>query len=128
MNTHAAVAKAGIDALSTQLAIELGPRGVTSNVIAPGPIADTEGLRRLIDGKSDLAKGIPSGRFGSLKDMGDAVVYLFSEAGDYVNGAVLVVDGGAWHVGGGQPGGGFKYPESVLSDRPFSEVVKRSKM
>ena len=42
LNTHAAVAKAGIDTLSAQLAIELGPCGVTSNVIAPGPIAGTE--------------------------------------------------------------------------------------
>lgn len=90
--THATIAKAGIDQLSAQIAIELGPRGITSNVIAPGPIAGTEGVKRLIETgkKSDKARMIPLGRFGSLKDMGDAVVYLFSEAGSYVSGAVLV--------------------------------------
>jgi 2,4-dienoyl-CoA reductase [(3E)-enoyl-CoA-producing], peroxisomal len=40
--THVAVAKAGVDALSNNIALEFGPRGVTSNVIAPGPIANTE--------------------------------------------------------------------------------------
>ena len=92
LRTHAAVAKSGIDTLSAQLAIELGPRGITSNVIAPGPIDGTEGVRRLYKtGKvASRARSIPSGRLGSLKDMGDAVVYLLSEAGSFVNGAVLV--------------------------------------
>jgi peroxisomal 2,4-dienoyl-CoA reductase len=40
--THVSVAKAGIDALSHSIAIEYGPRGMTSNIIAPGPIAQTE--------------------------------------------------------------------------------------
>lgn len=86
------MAKSAIDSLSAQIAIELGPRGITSNVIAPGPIGGTEGVRRLIEtGKaSDRSRNIPLGRLGSLKDMGDAVVYLFSEAGSFVTGAVLV--------------------------------------
>ena len=81
-----------MDTLSAQVAIELGPRGITSNVIAPGPINGTEGARRLIEtGKvSDRSRKIPVGRLGSLKDMGDAVVYLFSDAGSFVNGAILV--------------------------------------
>ena len=82
----------------------------------------------MLDRQPDKAKTIPRGRFGSLRDMGDALAYLFSEAGDYVNGALLVIDGGAWHVGTGKPGGGFKYPYAVLSDEPFSEVTKRSKL
>jgi peroxisomal 2,4-dienoyl-CoA reductase len=40
--THVSVAKAGIDSLSNAVAIEYGPRGVTSNIISPGPIAQTE--------------------------------------------------------------------------------------
>lgn len=40
--THVSVAKAGIDSLSNSVAIEYGPRGITSNIIAPGPIAQTE--------------------------------------------------------------------------------------
>ena len=61
-------------------------------MIAPGPISGTEGARRLVEtGKgSDRRRKIPVGRLGSLKDMGDAVVYLFSDAGSFVNGAVLV--------------------------------------
>ncbi|KAF2236219.1 oxidoreductase [Viridothelium virens] len=128
--THGAVAKSGIDTLSAQLAIELGPRGLTSNVIAPGPISGTEGTRRLVDtGKGDdRSKRIPLGRYGSLKDMGNAVIYLFSEAGDYVTGSVLVVDGAAWRTGGGAVGGGFEYPETVLSDKPFSATVVQPKI
>lgn len=122
--THGAVAKAGIDALSSQLAIELGPRGITSNVIAPGPIAGTEGVKRLIS--TDTKRQIPLGNFGTLKDMGDAAVYIFSEAGSYVNGATLVVDGGAWRVNGGQAGGGFEYPSTVLSDEPFSKALEKA--
>ena len=91
LNTHGVVAKAGIDALSAQLAIELGPRGITSNVIAPGAIRDTEGIRRLFGEESgENERKIPLGRFGCLKDMGDAAVYLFSDAGSYVTASALV--------------------------------------
>lgn len=128
--THGAVAKSAVDTLSAQIAIELGPRGISSNVIAPGPIAETEGHRRLIatGGEKERSRKIPLGRFGSLKDMGDAAVYLFSDAGSFVNGAILVVDGGAWRTGSGQAGGGFAYPDTVLSDEPFREVLKKSRL
>lgn len=86
------VAKAGVDALSAQLAIELGPRGLTSNVITPGPIEGTEGVKRLVE-SNDMAKvsrKIPAGRLGSVKDINDATVYLLSDTGDYVNGTVQI--------------------------------------
>lgn len=41
---------------------------------------------------------------------------------------VLEVDGGAWRTGSGQAGGGFQYPDTVLSDEPFSSVLKKAKM
>ena len=47
LQAHVTTAKAGIDALAANVAIEYGPRGLTSNVIAPGPIAGTEGMERL---------------------------------------------------------------------------------
>lgn len=94
-------------------------------MIAPGPVAGTEGVKRLIKEAATSAKEIPRGRFGSLKDMGDAAVYLFSEAGDFVNGSVLTVDGGAWRVRSGEPGRHFKYPETVLTDLPFREVMSK---
>ncbi|ERF75996.1 hypothetical protein EPUS_08250 [Endocarpon pusillum Z07020] len=62
LQTHVAVAKAGVDALSANVAIEYGPRGLTSNVIAPGPIAATEGMERLSRGEDAQAsrKRIPA--------------------------------------------------------------------
>ncbi len=92
MQAHAGAAKAGVDALSATVAIEMGPRGITSNVIAPGPIRGTEGMRKLSLHTEDagMEKTIPVGRFGTVRDIADAVVYLFSDAGSYVNGEVLV--------------------------------------
>ena len=92
LQTHVSVAKAGVDALSNSLALEFGPRGVTSNVIAPGPIAGTEGMERLSQ-TADLAnslKNIPLGRWGTVKEISDATIFLFSDAGNYVNGQALV--------------------------------------
>ncbi len=94
MQTHVAAAKAGVDALSNAVAIEMGPRGMTSNIIAPGAIAGTEGLERLARAEDaqggNISKRIPIGRFGTVKDIADATVWLFSDAGSYVNGATIV--------------------------------------
>jgi 2,4-dienoyl-CoA reductase [(3E)-enoyl-CoA-producing], peroxisomal len=97
LNTHGVVAKAGIDALAAQLAIELGPRGLTSNVIAPGPIGGTEGMSRLVETgeQRDPSRAIPLQRLGLVKDIADATVYLLSDAGNYVNGATIV---GKWQT------------------------------
>lgn len=74
------------------MAIEFGPRGITSNVIAPGPIAGTEGMERLSRKENAAAgkKQIPLGRWGTVREIADATVYLFSEAAGYVNGTTLV--------------------------------------
>ncbi|KAH8815238.1 hypothetical protein F5884DRAFT_170497 [Xylogone sp. PMI_703] len=102
LQAHAAAAKAGVDALSATVALEYGPRGITSNVITPGPIQGTEGMERLADPENrktgDQFKGIPLGRYGTVKEIADATVYLFSDTGSYVNGDVLVVDGGSWRA------------------------------
>lgn len=92
LQTHVSVAKAGIDALSNAASIEFGPRGVTSNVIAPGPIGGTEGMERLAQSKDVGAskKNIPLGRWGTVKEIADATVYLFSDAANYVSGQTLV--------------------------------------
>jgi peroxisomal 2,4-dienoyl-CoA reductase len=92
LQSHVSIAKAGVDAMSVSVAIEQGPKGITSNVIAPGPIADTEGVARLskMDGRDNSIKSIPSGRFGKVKEIADATVYLFSDSGNYVNGETIV--------------------------------------
>ncbi|OJJ41499.1 hypothetical protein ASPWEDRAFT_35054 [Aspergillus wentii DTO 134E9] len=119
---HVSVAKAGIDALSHSVAIEYGPLGVTSNIIAPGPIASTEGLDRLLptDEKIAYVKSQPLGRVGSVRDIADATVYLFSNTGSYVSGQVLVVDGASWRTPGSA--GKRTYPDFLLSGDAVQNV------
>lgn len=96
LQLHASAAKAGVDAMTRNLAVEWGGAGVRVVSIAPGPIGDTEGMRRLAPG--DLAtraqRAIPLGRFGTVDEIAAAAVYLRSAAAAYVTGTVLVVDGG----------------------------------
>lgn len=131
LQTHVSVAKAGVDALSNNLALEFGPRGVTSNVIAPGPIAGTEGMERLAktDDVANSFKNIPLGRWGTVKEISDATIFLFSDAGNYVNGQALVVDGAAWRAQTPNMGG-FKYPDFLLGDEVVTGVKggKKSKL
>jgi 2,4-dienoyl-CoA reductase [(3E)-enoyl-CoA-producing], peroxisomal len=119
LQTHVVVAKAGVDALSANVAIEYGPLGLTSNVVAPGPISGTEGMDRLSRSEDAEAskRRIPSGRLGTVKEIADATVWLFSDAANYVNGETVVVDGGAWRMtnAGGGGGTGFQYPDFLLS-------------
>jgi len=93
---HASAAKAGVDAVTRNLAVEWGRFGIRACAIAPGPIADTEGMRRLAPGDlADKARAaIPAGRFGAIDEIAAAAVYLRSPAAAYVTGHVLVVDGG----------------------------------
>ena len=98
MQLHVSAAKAGVDALTRNLAVEWGRYGIRVNAIAPGPIEDTEGMKRLVPEpiKEKLRKGIPLGRFGLIKDIENAAVFLCSDAASFINGAVMVVDGGHW--------------------------------
>ncbi|KAL3480449.1 hypothetical protein BJX99DRAFT_220260 [Aspergillus californicus] len=124
---HVSVAKAGIDALSNTVALEFGPLGVTSNVIAPGPIASTEGLERLLptDQKERMIKSQPLGRLGSVRDIADATVYLFADTGSYVSGQILVVDGASWRISAGV--GSTDYPDFLLSGDTFENVTGKKK-
>jgi 2,4-dienoyl-CoA reductase [(3E)-enoyl-CoA-producing], peroxisomal len=96
LQIHASAAKAGVDAVTRNLAVEWGPFGIRACGIAPGPIGDTEGMRRLAPGDlADKAKAaIPAGRFGTIEEIAAAAVFLRSRAAAYVSGHVLVVDGG----------------------------------
>jgi peroxisomal 2,4-dienoyl-CoA reductase len=101
MQLHVSAAKAGVDALTTNLAVEWGRHGIRVNAIAPGPIEDTEGMTRLVPEpiKDRLRKQIPLGRFGRIADIEKAAVFLCSDAASFINGVVLVVDGGHWLTG-----------------------------
>lgn len=98
MQIHVSAAKAGVDALTRNLAVEWGRHGIRVNAIAPGPIGDTEGMKRLVPEpiKEKLRQRIPLGRFGEIADIERAAVFLCSDAAAYINGTVLVVDGGHW--------------------------------
>lgn len=127
MQAHVAAAKASVDSISSSVALEFGPYGVTSNVIAPGGIEGTEGLERLTSIKfsKDAAKHIPLGRWGTIRDIADATVYVFSDAGNYVNGDVLVVDGADWRNKGMGVGRDpdMQYPDFLLKGE-FSKSIK----
>ncbi|SMQ48568.1 unnamed protein product [Zymoseptoria tritici ST99CH_3D7] len=125
LQAHAAAAKAAVDQISHAVAIEYGPLGVTSNVITPGPIRGTEGMERLSkqdpESAKASAKAIPIGRWGEAREIADATVYVFSEAGSYVNGNVLVVDGGHWRTSGAAEKG-WAYPDFLISGKAVEGV------
>jgi peroxisomal 2,4-dienoyl-CoA reductase len=95
---HASAAKAGVDTLTRTLAAEWGPYNIRVNGIAPGPIADTEGVRRLTTAASraSVATSCPLGRMGTIEDIAGPALFLCSEAASYITGVTLVVDGGLW--------------------------------
>ena len=98
---HVSAAKAGVDAITRNLSVEWGRYGIRVNGIAPGPIEDTEGMKRLVpdEVKNKIAKKIPIGRFGKIADIENAALFLCSDAASYINGVTLVVDGGHWLLG-----------------------------
>ena len=101
MQIHVSAAKAGVDAITRNLSVEWGRHGIRVNGIAPGPIEDTEGMKRLLmpELKEKLVRKIPVGRFGRIADIESAALFLASDAASYINGVTLVVDGGSWLLG-----------------------------
>ena len=96
---HASAAKGGILSLSRTLAVEWGGDGIRVNTISPGPIGDTEGVRRMYieTGRDEIErKRTALGRFGRRMDIANAAVYLGSDLAGYVTGENLIVDGGRW--------------------------------
>ena len=89
-----AASKAGLIGLARSIAREYGPRGITANVVAPGPI-DTDMLAALPgDARAAMAAQVPVGRIGTAAEVAAAVTFLASDAAAFVTGAVLPVDGG----------------------------------
>ncbi len=92
---HYGAAKAGVIALTRTAARELGPKGITVNVVSPGYIG-TETLRGIMapPALEKLRLQIPLGRIGEPPEVGRVVAFLASEAASYMNGAVVDVTGG----------------------------------
>ncbi len=100
--SHVCSAKAGVDMITRTLALEWGQEGVRVNSIVPGPIDGTEGMKRLAPDESILKKvvdSVPLGRLGTVEDIAHACLFLSSDLGSYINGAIVPVDGG-WSQGG----------------------------
>ena len=104
MQAHVCAAKAGVDMITRTLAIEWGGAGVRVNSIVPGPIDDTEGMRRLApsaESHEKLRALLPLQRFGKKDDIANMALFLASPAASYVTGSLLVCDGGQSLLGSG---------------------------
>jgi 3-oxoacyl-[acyl-carrier protein] reductase len=87
-------AKAGLVGLSRSVARELGGRGITCNVVAPGPIATEMTAAMGPEWLATVGALVPVGRAGTPEECAAAIVFLASDAAAYVTGAVVPVDGG----------------------------------
>jgi NAD(P)-dependent dehydrogenase (short-subunit alcohol dehydrogenase family) len=99
-----AVAKAGVMALTTSLAVEWGPRGVRCNGIAPGAIPTEGAFSRLLpneDLEREALQRNPMRRFGTLEEFANLAAFLVSDGCTYINGEIVVMDGGEWLRGAG---------------------------
>jgi len=89
-STGYGAAKAGMEGLMRGLALELGPKGITANAVAPGWIASGSAT----DDENDYGKATPLGRSGTPQEIAEVVAFLASDRASYLTGQSLVVDGG----------------------------------
>ncbi len=92
---HVSVSKHGVWGLTKSLGKEFGPKGITTNVVSPGPIAgerdDAESAKHI----ADMAARVPVGRLGKPEEVAAAVSLLASDGGAFINGQMIQVNGGA---------------------------------
>ena len=93
------VSKAALIHMTKQFALELAPRGVTCNAIAPGPVEGDLASIHPPDQVADYLKTIPQARYATAKDIADAVVFLCTPAAAHITGQCIAVDGG-WTAAG----------------------------
>jgi NAD(P)-dependent dehydrogenase (short-subunit alcohol dehydrogenase family) len=121
-----AIAKAGVHALTTSLAVEWGARGIRLNEIAPGPIPTEGAFSRLLPRK-DLEQHSrernPMRRFGTAAEFANLAAFLVSDGCTYINGETIVMDGGAWLHGAS----GFGYLGELLTDSDWESLKPKKK-
>ena len=121
-----AVAKAGVHALTTSLAVEWGPRGIRLNEIAPGPVPTEGAFSRLLPRKEIEQRALernPMHRFGTAAEFANLAAFIVSDGCTYINGENIVMDGGAWLQGAS----GFGYLGELLSDSDWESLKPKKK-
>lgn len=96
---HSAAAKAGVVSLTQTLAAEWGRYGIRTNALSPGIVNTPGSAEKLFpteEIRSHIAGRVPLGRLGTEDEVAGAAAFLLSDAAAYINGAVLVADGGLW--------------------------------
>jgi NAD(P)-dependent dehydrogenase (short-subunit alcohol dehydrogenase family) len=117
---HVCAAKAGVDMITRVGAQEWGAAGVRVNSVCPGPIDNTEGMRRLAPteaARQVVTDSVPLGRFGHVDDIANACLWLASPLAGYVSGAVNPVDGG-WSLGGATSSMNAMKKEFIAAAKP----------
>jgi len=119
-----AVSKAGVEALTRSIAVEWGNRGIRMNAIAPGPIPTEGAFSRLLP-RPELEKHAlqrnPLGRFGTPAEFANLAAFLVSDGAGYINGEVVVMDGGEWLQGAGE----FTSLGRMLTDEEWASMKPR---
>lgn len=101
-----AMAKAGVTAMTKSLAVEWAKYGIRFNAVAPGPFPTKGAWSRLLPGniadKFDLANEVPLKRSGEHQELANLAAFLVSDFSQYMNGEIVIIDGGEWLQGAGQ--------------------------
>lgn len=99
-----ACAKSGVLAMTQSLAVEWGKYGIRLNAIAPGPFPTEKAWENLVPKgfEEKWIKRIPLGRVGKHEELANLAVFLVSDQASYINGEVVVIDGGEWISGAGE--------------------------
>ncbi len=126
-----ATAKAGVLAMTRSLAVEWAKYGIRSNAIAPGPFPTKGAWDRLLPGnlaeKFDTSKRVPLQRNGEHQELANLAAYLVSDFSAYINGEVVVIDGGEWLKGAGQFNDLSAIPEELWDQLEAMVKAKKSK-
>ena len=119
-----AMAKAGVVALTRSLAVEWGSRGIRMNAIAPGPIPTEGAFSRLLprpELENFARERNPLRRFGTVEELANLAAFLVSDGSSYINGDVIVMDGGEQLEGAGE----FSALGRLLSEDDWKSVKPR---
>jgi NAD(P)-dependent dehydrogenase (short-subunit alcohol dehydrogenase family) len=119
-----AMAKAGVVALTRSLAVEWGSRGIRMNAIAPGPIPTEGAFSRLLprpELENFARERNPLRRFGTVEELANLAAFLVSDGSSYINGDVIVMDGGEQLQGAGE----FSALGRLLSEDDWKSVKPR---